>query len=238
MHFIAFLPLVDRYFCSEPLKTVTKTSIIYAGGEHMSNYNFGNYICELREKKGLSQSELGKILGVTNKAISKWENGGAYPSSELMLPLAKALGVSIEELYSAISNCKKEKSRLRKILDAVASKSKILTIVSCSATAVLWLLFLIFGNNPDKIFVLIATPILSLLFYGFVRFSMVIQAKMPLAPSAFTDFGVAFFLIIMTIMQISMIHTFIIGFPNGFFMGTGIDTAIFCGMLHFQKKRL
>ena len=71
----------------------------------MSNYNFGNYICELREKKGLSQSELGKILGVTNKAISKWENGGAYPSAELMLPLAKALGISIEELYSAISFC-------------------------------------------------------------------------------------------------------------------------------------
>jgi putative transcriptional regulator len=66
----------------------------------MSNYNFGNYICELREKKGLSQSELGKILGVTNKAISKWENGGAYPSSELMLPLAKALGVSRQTISS------------------------------------------------------------------------------------------------------------------------------------------
>ena len=204
----------------------------------MSNYNFGNYICELREKKGLSQSELGKILGVTNKAISKWENGGAYPSSELMLPLAKALGVSIEELYSAISNCKTEKSKLRKILDAVASKSKILTIVSCSVTAVLWLLFLIFGNNPDKIFVLIATPIMSLLVYCLVRFSMVIQAKMPLAPSAFIDFGVAFFLIMMTFVQFSMIYDFIIGFPNNFYIADGCCTAVFCGVLHFQKKRL
>lgn len=44
----------------------------------MGNYNFGNYICELREKKGLSQSELGAKLGVTNKAVSKWENGVSH----------------------------------------------------------------------------------------------------------------------------------------------------------------
>ena len=55
----------------------------------MKNYSFGNYICELREKKGLSQSQLGERLGVTNKAVSRWENGSAYPSTELMLPLAK-----------------------------------------------------------------------------------------------------------------------------------------------------
>ena len=63
------------------------------------NFNFGNYICELREARHLSQSELGRILGVTNKAVSKWENGAAYPSTELMLPLAQALGVTIEDLY-------------------------------------------------------------------------------------------------------------------------------------------
>lgn len=204
----------------------------------MSNYNFGNYICELREKKGLSQSELGKILGVTNKAISKWENGGAYPSSELMLPLAKALGVSIEELYSAISNCKTEKSKLRKILDAVASKSKILTIVSCSVTAVLWLLFLIFGNNPDKMFVLIATPLISIFLYGFIRFSFLFLEKNPLAPSAFIDFGVTSFLFIMAFTWFNMIYYFMIDFPNAFYPSNGFSTAVLCGVLHFQKKRL
>ena len=204
----------------------------------MSNYNFGNYICELREKKGLSQSELGKILGVTNKAISKWENGGSYPSAELMLPLAKALGVSIEELYSAISNCKKEKSGLRKVLDAIASKSKILTIVCCSVTIICWLLFLIFGNNPDKIFVLTATPIMSIIFYVLVRFSLVWESKMPLAPSAFIDFGVAFFLVTMAFVWLSMNYYFILDFPNGFYVNNGITAAVFCGVLHFQKKRL
>ncbi len=38
-------------------------------------YKVGNLICELREKKNLSQSELGNLVGVTNKAVSRWENG-------------------------------------------------------------------------------------------------------------------------------------------------------------------
>ena len=90
----------------------------------MNNYTFGNYICELREKKGLSQNQLGEKLGISNKAISKWENGGAYPSTELMLPLARELDVSIEELYAAISNAKVEKTKMRKLLDTLTQKSK------------------------------------------------------------------------------------------------------------------
>jgi DNA-binding XRE family transcriptional regulator len=46
----------------------------------MNNYRFGNYLCDLREKKNLSQKQLGLQLGISNKAISKWENGGGYPS--------------------------------------------------------------------------------------------------------------------------------------------------------------
>ncbi|MBQ8310442.1 MAG: helix-turn-helix transcriptional regulator [Clostridia bacterium] len=80
---------------------------------------FGNYICELREKKGLSQGQLGEKLGVSNKAVSKWENGGAYPSTELMLPLARELGISIEELYTAVSNAKVKKSVVRKLPDTL-----------------------------------------------------------------------------------------------------------------------
>lgn len=103
----------------------------------MNNYHFGNYICDLREKKGLSQSQLGEKLGVSNKAVSKWENGGAYPSSELMLPLAKELGVSIEELYTALSNSKKEKNALRKFLDILVSKSTIIIVAYALFAAVL-----------------------------------------------------------------------------------------------------
>ncbi len=64
----------------------------------MNDYGFGNFIFELRTEKGLSQSELGKILGVSNKAVSKWETGEAKPRADKLALLAKTLGVTVEEL--------------------------------------------------------------------------------------------------------------------------------------------
>ncbi len=64
----------------------------------MNDYGFGNFIYELRTAKGLSQSELGKILGVSNKAVSKWETGEAKPRSGKLALLAQTLGVTVEEL--------------------------------------------------------------------------------------------------------------------------------------------
>lgn len=72
----------------------------------MNDYRFGNFIYELRTEKGLSQSELGKILGVSNKAVSKWETGEAKPRSGKLALLAETLGVTVEELLCG----KREKS--------------------------------------------------------------------------------------------------------------------------------
>ena len=41
----------------------------------MRDYSFGNYISTLRERMGLSQYQLGVLVGVSDKAVSKWENG-------------------------------------------------------------------------------------------------------------------------------------------------------------------
>lgn len=41
----------------------------------MNDYAFGNRILELRKKLNLSQAELAEMIGVTNKAVSKWETG-------------------------------------------------------------------------------------------------------------------------------------------------------------------
>lgn len=66
----------------------------------MDNYITGTVIKLLREKKGLKQSELASKIGVSDKAISKWETAKGLPDISLIEPLSKALGVSVLELLS------------------------------------------------------------------------------------------------------------------------------------------
>ena len=66
----------------------------------MKDYSFGNYICTLRMGLGLSQFQLGNLVGVSDKAVSKWENGDAKPRLATCYRLAEVLGVNINELLS------------------------------------------------------------------------------------------------------------------------------------------
>ena len=66
----------------------------------MNDYNFGNFVCRLREEKGLTQADLAGQLGVTPAAISKWETGSAKPRVEVLFQLAAILSVRPEELMA------------------------------------------------------------------------------------------------------------------------------------------
>lgn len=66
----------------------------------MDNYITGATIRALREKKGLTQAELADILGVSSKAVSKWETAKGLPDISLIEPLSSALSVSVMELMS------------------------------------------------------------------------------------------------------------------------------------------
>ena len=66
----------------------------------MNDYNFGNFVCTLREKNGLTQAEIADKLGVTAAAVSKWENGSSKPRVEVLFKLAEILGVRPDELMA------------------------------------------------------------------------------------------------------------------------------------------
>lgn len=66
----------------------------------MDNYITGTTIKRLREAKGITQSRLAEQIGVSGKAVSKWETAKGLPDITLIEPLAKALGVSVAELMS------------------------------------------------------------------------------------------------------------------------------------------
>ncbi|MBQ3006360.1 MAG: helix-turn-helix domain-containing protein [Clostridia bacterium] len=66
----------------------------------MDNYITGATIKHLREAKGITQTQLAEQIGVSDKAVSKWETAKGLPDITLIEPLAKALGVSVMELMS------------------------------------------------------------------------------------------------------------------------------------------
>ncbi len=73
----------------------------------MEKLNIGEKIKKHREMQNITQSELGKLLSVSNRAVSKWENGESYPSIELLRPLSEILNVSVKELLGDKSDFQK-----------------------------------------------------------------------------------------------------------------------------------
>lgn len=66
----------------------------------MNQYIKGEVIKTLREKNRMTQSELAEKIGVTDKAVSKWETGRGLPDITLVEPIADALGLSVGELFA------------------------------------------------------------------------------------------------------------------------------------------
>src|SRR5574344_1625485 len=66
----------------------------------MNQIKIGKFIAECRKKNNLTQMQLAEKLNITDRAISKWENGKAMPDSSIMLDLCAELKISVNELLS------------------------------------------------------------------------------------------------------------------------------------------
>lgn len=66
----------------------------------MEQEKIGKFILQLRKEKNMTQKELAEKLGVTDRAISKWENGRGMPELSLIKPLCEILDVPVNELLS------------------------------------------------------------------------------------------------------------------------------------------
>ena len=66
----------------------------------MDQIKIGKFIAECRKKNNLTQMQLAEKLNITDRAISKWENGKGMPDSSIMLDLCAELKISVNELLS------------------------------------------------------------------------------------------------------------------------------------------
>ena len=73
----------------------------------MHDYDFGNFLYEQRNLLGLTQAEAAALLGVTDKAVSKWETGKSKPTTNTLRKLAGLFGLSVDELLKIREGTKK-----------------------------------------------------------------------------------------------------------------------------------
>lgn len=66
----------------------------------MDMVKIGKYLAELRKENNLTQEQLGEELGVTNKTVSRWENGNYLPPVEMLQLLSEKYGITINEILS------------------------------------------------------------------------------------------------------------------------------------------
>ncbi len=66
----------------------------------MDKVKIGKFISKCRKDKKLTQEQLAEIMNVTNKSISKWENGICLPEASIYEPLCKVLDITINELFA------------------------------------------------------------------------------------------------------------------------------------------
>lgn len=100
----------------------------------MDRYKFGEFIYQKRKALGLTQEELGKKIGVTNKAVSKWEVGETTPDITILEPLAQVLQVSVGELLQGedLKEVERKKVKLNKtllILTIILASLELITVI-------------------------------------------------------------------------------------------------------------
>ena len=97
----------------------------------MDNIQIGRLIYEKRKELGLTQQELADRLQITNKAVSKWENGDGMPDVNLLAPLSAELGLTVDELLSG----EEKAHNIENNTDASYAMTSPLTVGQASASA-------------------------------------------------------------------------------------------------------
>ena len=100
----------------------------------LDQIKIGKFIAECRKKNNLTQMQLAEALGITDRAVSKWENGKAMPDSSIMLDLCKILDISVTDLLCGEvvtmenNNKELEKNMIEIVKQKEESDRRLLTI--------------------------------------------------------------------------------------------------------------
>ena len=140
----------------------------------MDQIKIGKFIAECRKKNNLTQMQLAEKINITDRAISKWENGKGMPDSSIMLDLCKELKISVNELLSGEmismeNKNEKQEQLLLNMAKEAEEKNKIIwtsmwVIMGVSMTALFAGIFISAFLIPEGIWQLITILGICILF--------------------------------------------------------------------------
>lgn len=92
----------------------------------MDQIKIGKFIADCRKKEKLTQAKLAEKLGITDRAISKWETGKAMPDSSIMLELCEILNISVNDLLcgEVVASNNYNKELEKNLLDMIKEKEQ------------------------------------------------------------------------------------------------------------------
>lgn len=131
----------------------------------MNQIKIGEFISSQRRKNNLTQAVLAEKLGITDRAVSKWERGKGLPDASLMLDLCEILGITVNELLngekiSMENNNQKNEQLLLEMAKELERKNKTIwhsmwVIMTVSITALIAGLFITAFLIPEGVWQLV-----------------------------------------------------------------------------------
>ena len=140
----------------------------------MNQIKIGDFISSQRRKNTLTQAALADKLGITDRAVSKWERGKGLPDASLMLDLCEILGITVNELLNGEkigmeNNNKKNEQLLLEMAKELEKKNKTIwssmwVIMTVSITALIAGLFIAAFLIPEGVWQLVTILCVCVLF--------------------------------------------------------------------------
>lgn len=112
----------------------------------MDQKKIGNLISNKRKEKNLTQQQLGNLLGVSSKTISKWETGTGLPDITFLKEISKNLDITIDELLDG-----KVKDNNKEIIEQKVKKQKINIIFVLLIGIIFILTIILITNKKDNL---------------------------------------------------------------------------------------
>ena len=136
----------------------------------MNQEKIGKYISDLRKENDMTQEQLAEKMGVTDKSISRWENGKFYPDIDALVKISKCFNISLDDLLASDSNIL---NHLKVSTDIVRSNKNILYAILLNIFLII--LFVIAGILLEEsiaiIMIIFTISIISFsyLFYQIIK---------------------------------------------------------------------